>query len=105
MKRPSLPAAIVIGLATLLGGVAAHDAFVPVPREISTRALAGGIETYRRFVSPLLRGRVTCRFEPTCSVYGLEVVRRYGALRGGWRAAARIARCTPATPMGTVDPP
>jgi uncharacterized protein len=105
MKKPSLPAMILIGAATLLGGVAAHDALVPVPREISTRAAVGAIEGYRDAISPLLRGRVACRFEPTCSVYGLAVVRRDGALRGGWQAIRRLSRCTTATPMGTVDLP
>lgn len=105
MKRPTLPALILIGAAALFGGAAAHDAAVPPPREISTRALAGAIRQYRHSVSPHLKGRVSCRFEPTCSAYGLEVVEKHGALRGGWRAVKRIARCTPATPKGTVDLP
>ena len=105
MRKVPLPAAILLGAATLLGGVAAHDAAVPVPREISTRAAIGAIEQYRAWVSPRLEGRVRCRFRPTCSAYGLASVRKYGALRGGWRAAKRIARCTNATPPGTVDPP
>ena len=96
---------ILIVAATLLTGVAAHDASVPIEREISTRALVAAIEQYRTWVSPRLRGRIECRFQPTCSAYGLESVRKYGALRGGLKAAARIARCTPATPAGTVDPP
>ncbi|MFN2442594.1 MAG: membrane protein insertion efficiency factor YidD [Thermoanaerobaculia bacterium] len=105
MKEPSLAAKILIGTAILLGGVAAHDAMVPVPREITTRVAIGAIEGYRAVISPLLRGRVACRFEPTCSVYGLESIRQHGALRGGWKAARRLSRCTTATPMGTIDPP
>lgn len=105
MTRPTLPASILLVAATLLVGVAAHDASVPIEREISTRTLVSAIERYRASVSPRLRGRITCRFQPTCSLYGLESVRKHGALRGGLKAAARIARCTPATPAGTVDPP
>ena len=105
MRKVSLPAAILLGAATLLGGVAAHDAAVSTPRELSTRATVGAIQQYRRHVSPRLEGRVRCRFRPTCSAYGLESVRKHGALRGGWKAAKRIARCTPSTPMGTIDRP
>lgn len=105
MRWKSVPAAVLVAAATLFGGVAAHDAAVPVERELTTRALAGAIGGYRRWISPRLRGRIACRFEPTCSAYGLASVEKYGALRGGWRAVKRIARCTPGTPAGTADPP
>lgn len=56
------------------------------------------LRTYKRFVSPLLPP--ACRFEPTCSVYAMEAVSRYGALRGSWLAVRRLARCHPFTPGG-----
>ena len=37
----------------------------------------------------------SCRFQPSCSAYAIEALRRYGALKGGWLAAKRIARCRP----------
>jgi uncharacterized protein len=46
-----------------------------------------------------------CRFTPTCSRYAEAVIARDGAMRGGWKALARIARCNPFTPMGTRDDP
>lgn len=88
-----------------VGVMVVHDAAVPVEREWSTGMLLGAIGEYREHVSPRLRGRVQCRFTPTCSKYGLESVRRHGAVRGSLRAANRILRCGPWTPPGTVDAP
>jgi putative membrane protein insertion efficiency factor len=54
---------------------------------------AGVIVAYRTLVSPLLPG--TCRFQPTCSAYALEALRRHGAGRGGLLAIRRLLRCHP----------
>lgn len=51
------------------------------------------LSSYRLFLSPLL-GR-NCRYAPSCSVYALQAVRRYGVLRGGGMALRRLARCHP----------
>jgi putative membrane protein insertion efficiency factor len=44
-----------------------------------------------------------CRFVPSCSVYAVEAVDRYGVGRGGWLALRRIARCRPGGGRG-YDP-
>lgn len=59
------------------------------------------IRGYQRFVSPAFPGR--CRFAPSCSQYTLEAIARYGALKGSWLGARRIARCHPFHPGG-FDP-
>lgn len=51
------------------------------------------IRLYQVLLSPLLGSN--CRFHPTCSAYGIEAFRKWGALRGGWLTARRIARCHP----------
>lgn len=56
---------------------------------------------YQITLSPFI-GR-HCRFEPTCSRYGMTAYRRYGPLRGSWLTAARIARCHPFR-AGGYDP-
>ncbi|MEC7500598.1 MAG: membrane protein insertion efficiency factor YidD [Planctomycetota bacterium] len=67
------------------------------------RSLAMGfIRCYQWGVSPLLGPR--CRFQPTCSEYCLESIRKYGVLRGMWRGLLRIGKCHPFHPGGE-DPP
>ncbi len=51
------------------------------------------IRFYQGALSPLLRP--SCRFTPTCSQYGIEAIKKHGALRGGWLTLKRIARCHP----------
>ena len=63
--------------------------------------LRGVVRAYQFVLSPLL-GR-QCRFLPTCSHYALEALERHGAVKGGWLAAKRIARCHPFASAG-YDP-
>ena len=62
----------------------------------------GVIRAYQLVVSPRLPP--ACRFTPTCSAYAAEALVKYGLLRGGWKAAKRIARCHPFGGEG-YDPP
>jgi hypothetical protein len=45
----------------------------------------------------------SCRFYPSCSHYGYEAIAKYGAVKGGWLAIKRLARCHPLNPGG-YDP-
>ena len=78
------------------------DARAGEPRGLTPRRLvAAVIRAYQRFISPALPS--SCRFHPSCSQYALEAVTRYGAVRGSWLAARRLARCHPFHPGG-FDP-
>ena len=57
------------------------------------KILIGVITLYRLFVSPLLGSN--CRFQPSCSAYGIEAITRHGALKGGWLTVRRISKCHP----------
>jgi len=63
--------------------------------------LMGLIRVYQMTLSQVLPS--SCRFTPSCSAYGYEAVRKYGALKGGWMAVKRIGRCHPWNPGG-YDP-
>ena len=73
------------------------------PPGLAARAVLGLIGLYRLLLSPLL-GPV-CRFEPSCSRYTAQCVERFGAARGLWLGARRIARCHPWHPGGYDPPP
>jgi putative membrane protein insertion efficiency factor len=64
-----------------------------VLRRGAAAGLIGAIRAYRLCLSPWLGTR--CRYVPTCSVYAIEAIERFGPLRGAWLAAARIGRCHP----------
>ncbi|HTA05903.1 MAG TPA: membrane protein insertion efficiency factor YidD [Solirubrobacteraceae bacterium] len=59
------------------------------------------IVAYQRLISPAIPRR--CKYEPTCSRYAVEAVKRYGILRGAVLAAWRLLRCNPWS-YGGYDP-
>lgn len=63
--------------------------------------MIGLIRLYRLVLSPLIGQQ--CRFEPTCSRYTEEAIRRHGPFWGVWLGTLRIARCNPWGGMG-YDP-
>jgi putative membrane protein insertion efficiency factor len=62
----------------------------------------GAIRLYQRTISVLLPS--SCRFTPSCSVYGYTAIERYGLVRGGWMAVKRIGRCHPFYAGNLYDP-
>ncbi|WP_249869650.1 membrane protein insertion efficiency factor YidD [Oceanobacillus saliphilus] len=58
----------------------------------------GLIKFYRAAISPFTPS--TCRFYPTCSEYGLEAFKRFGAIKGFYLTIRRISKCHPLHPGG-----
>ena len=71
-------------------------------KRLITAVLIQVIRFYQVGISPLIGPN--CRFTPTCSQYAIEVIRKYGPLRGFYLAIRRILRCHPWNPGG-YDPP
>ena len=67
-----------------------------------SQALIVLARVYQWTLSPMLGSH--CRFEPTCSNYFIQAVRKYGAVRGTIKGVLRICRCHPWHPGG-YDPP
>ena len=61
------------------------------------------IRFYQASVSPF--GMAACRFQPTCSHYGLEAYRKYGFLMATAKTVWRILRCNPWNHGPRHDPP
>jgi uncharacterized protein len=71
------------------------------PARILRAIVTAPIVAYQRLVSPALPRR--CKYEPTCSRYAAEAIRRYGILRGLVLAGWRLLRCNPWS-YGGYDP-
>jgi putative membrane protein insertion efficiency factor len=61
----------------------------------------GLIQIYRRFLSPMLPP--TCRYEPSCSLYTVQAIEKYGVLKGLFMGILRVLRCHPFA-RGGFDP-
>ncbi len=53
----------------------------------------GLIKVYQGAISPFLGAK--CRYNPSCSAYGVEAITKYGPFKGGWLALKRILSCNP----------
>lgn len=79
------------------------SAVVRAPMSIPQKILVGIIKVYQWTISPLLGPR--CKYYPSCSNYGLQAVRRHGAIKGFALGAWRVLRCNPWSHGGVDDVP
>lgn len=59
------------------------------------------IQTYQYCISPVLGPR--CRFEPTCSQYAIEAIKKHHIFVGFFLSCKRILKCHPLH-QGGYDP-
>lgn len=52
------------------------------------------IRLYRKYISPMKKTS-SCIYTPTCSLYAIEALQKYGVFKGSYLAARRILRCHP----------
>jgi putative membrane protein insertion efficiency factor len=64
-------------------------------------ALVWLIKFYRLVISPWVGHH--CRFHPTCSLYALDAIERFGAWRGAYLTIIRLSKCHP-WHAGGLDP-
>lgn len=51
------------------------------------------VKIYQYCISPFFPK--ACRYEPSCSVYAVEALRKYGPLKGSYLTAKRLLSCHP----------
>ena len=71
-----------------------------LPGRIAVALLVVLIRVYQYTLSPLLGN--ACRFEPSCSRYMIESLRKYGFLRGLVRGCAGFPAVIPGTPADMI---
>ncbi len=62
-------------------------------RRIASALPLALLKFYKMCISPYLGNH--CRYTPTCSVYAMEAIQKYGIIKGGWLALKRLLRCHP----------
>ena len=100
LLRPGLWLAAILLVLLLF----AADALRPPQNQVSVRLFSACVAAYHHYLHPITGRFFRCRYNPTCSRYSVEAVRKYGIIKGGWMSARRIASCRSTVPLGTRDP-
>lgn len=83
-------------------------AALDVGRDPGSQLLGRGyvacVQMYQALGRPVLKGRIRCRYAPTCSDYSIVAVQRHGLVEGLVLTQDRIESCTTTVRAGTVDP-
>ena len=59
------------------------------------------VRVYQCCISPFMVN--SCRYHPSCSVYCIDSIHRFGVIKGGLLTLKRLAKCHPLS-QGGYDP-
>lgn len=51
------------------------------------------LKLYKLLISPFMQN--SCRFEPSCSEYSYQAIKKHGVIKGGILTFSRLLRCNP----------
>ena len=102
-QRRKRPETYLLALA-LVTVWACMDTYRAPANQVTVNLYVRGIHVYQFVGRPLLKGRIQCRYQPTCSDYSMRAVREFGLREGLLLTVRRIRSCTTTVPMGTADP-
>ncbi len=62
-------------------------------RKLILKILIGLVRLYQGMISPFLGAK--CRYDPTCSNYAVDALKKHGIFRGSWLSLKRFLSCHP----------
>lgn len=93
-------------VAIVLTALLIWDVSIPPPsQQVTAKAAIFAIKVYQHTFGRLYKNSRLCRFQPTCSNYGIQAFQKYGTIKGFWKTTWRILRCSPFTRERGYDPP
>jgi putative membrane protein insertion efficiency factor len=103
-QRLRQPRTYVFLVLILLVVAAGADSFRQPDRQITAKIYIAAVHGYQHWGRPIANKFVRCRFHPTCSVYSIEAVEKYGIRYGLVLTTKRLISCRTNVPLGTEDP-
>ena len=83
----------------------AVDSFRQPADQLTARVYVSCVKNvYQTVGHAVVKGRIQCRYTPTCSNYSIEAVETHGILRGFALTLKRLMSCKNSVPLGTPDP-
>jgi putative membrane protein insertion efficiency factor len=81
------------------------DSFRQPADQLTARVYVSFVKNvYQTVGHTVVKGRIQCRYTPTCSNYSIEAVETHGIRRGLALTLKRLMSCTNSVPLGTHDP-